>query len=218
MNNKGVLSVFLLQGECFVKLGICLEEPFHLSFPNVFSDEGEIYMLPESSENRDIRLYKAMDFPLRWKLEVVLMNNVSAVDSLIYKHENMYYLLTSIDLYGLGDHATNLFLFFSPHLNSTNWISSRNNPIITDSGKGRNAGRLEPRLDSNMRLAQSSILNVYGNELNLLEIKKLTLNEFIEIKIEKPNLKVPLNAIGHHHLSSIGDIKVYDFSKYEKRA
>ena len=38
-----------------------LKEPFHLSFPFVFEDQGVIYMIPESQEDDSIRLYCAND-------------------------------------------------------------------------------------------------------------------------------------------------------------
>ena len=33
-----------------------LHEPFHLSFPYLFEHDGALFMCPETSENRDIRI------------------------------------------------------------------------------------------------------------------------------------------------------------------
>ena len=38
---------------------LVLKEPWHLSFPFVFEYNGEVYMIPESQECNEIRLYKA---------------------------------------------------------------------------------------------------------------------------------------------------------------
>jgi len=46
-----------------------LEQPWHLSFPYVFEHEGELWMLPESSNNRTVSLYRAQNFPTRWVKE-----------------------------------------------------------------------------------------------------------------------------------------------------
>ena len=40
-----------------------INEPFHMSFPNVFKFENEFYMMPENSESNQLRLYNAVDFP-----------------------------------------------------------------------------------------------------------------------------------------------------------
>ena len=46
---------------------VVLDEPFHLSYPYVFEFEGEHYMVPESHQDRSLRLYRAVDFPTRWE-------------------------------------------------------------------------------------------------------------------------------------------------------
>jgi len=58
-----------------------LVEPFHLSYPNVFSYDGEVYMIPESGTNGDIRLYRASRFPVEWKLVKVLTLGANYVDT-----------------------------------------------------------------------------------------------------------------------------------------
>ena len=63
------ISVIKVDGDNYDFLGVVLEEDFHLSFPFVFKDGDDIYMVPESSKNSDIRLYKSVDFPLKWKFE-----------------------------------------------------------------------------------------------------------------------------------------------------
>lgn len=47
---------------------IILKEPFHLSFPRVFSWNDTVYMLPETGADRSIRLYRASSFPDQWDL------------------------------------------------------------------------------------------------------------------------------------------------------
>ena len=49
-------------------------------------------MMPESSKNGDLRLYLALDFPLSWKLEKVLMEK-PLVDSVIINFQGSYWLL-----------------------------------------------------------------------------------------------------------------------------
>ena len=67
LQNKGHISVYEINknGEKF--LGNVLTEDFHLSYPNVFEHKGDIFMIPETSASKDIRLYKCLEFPLNWQ-------------------------------------------------------------------------------------------------------------------------------------------------------
>ena len=77
-DKKGRISAIKLDGDDYDFLGVVMEEDFHLSFPFVFRDGENIYMIPESSENGDIRLYRSIDFPLKWEFEKQLMVDVDA--------------------------------------------------------------------------------------------------------------------------------------------
>ena len=48
------------------KIGIALIEEFHLSYPYLFEFKDDLYMCPETGEKGEIRLYKCIDFPLKW--------------------------------------------------------------------------------------------------------------------------------------------------------
>ena len=48
---KGVISVYLINSSKYERIGIALEENFHLSFPYVFKYENNYYLLPETSKN-----------------------------------------------------------------------------------------------------------------------------------------------------------------------
>jgi len=59
-----------------------LEEPFHLSYPQVFRYGKEIYMLPETRNAGDIRLYRCLEFPGKWEPAESLLE-LEAVDTTI---------------------------------------------------------------------------------------------------------------------------------------
>src|SRR5262249_57949194 len=46
---------------------VVLTEPFHLSYPYVFEWRGTHYMVPETYQAGEVRLYEATDFPSRWR-------------------------------------------------------------------------------------------------------------------------------------------------------
>lgn len=88
LKQKGIIAYYCLE-DSEQSLHPCLEEAFHLSYPNVFEYGGEVFMIPESCESRQLRLYRATDFPDRWVLDTVLLSDIKLVDSslLIDKHE-----------------------------------------------------------------------------------------------------------------------------------
>lgn len=47
---------------------VVLSEPYHLSFPMVFTWKDHYYMVPETSENNSINLYMASQFPYDWQM------------------------------------------------------------------------------------------------------------------------------------------------------
>lgn len=73
-----------------------LEEPFHLSYPQIFRYGRYTYMLPETRNAGEIRLYRCEQFPGRWE-KVETLFPISAVDTTILEENNSYYLFTYTD-------------------------------------------------------------------------------------------------------------------------
>jgi hypothetical protein len=91
---KGTIGVVeWKQGEGFGKVRKVLEEPFHMSFPNVFMHGGKWYMLPEPVEAEQLRLYEAESFPYKWKLNRILVSDIKIVDTTITRIDEHTLLL-----------------------------------------------------------------------------------------------------------------------------
>jgi len=111
-----------------------LIEPFHLSYPNVFEYQGEVFMIPESGSNRDIRLYRAVHFPDKWKLEKVLIEGANFVDtSFIRKPDGDESLLCSYDWDARKSH------YFKLDMNQLTLTHLSDNPLLMDERCGGNA-------------------------------------------------------------------------------
>jgi hypothetical protein len=67
------------------KVGAVLKESFHLSFPFVFENEGQIYMLPETRQKDAVILYKSTGFPYEWEA-IQLLSGDKFVDSSVIKY------------------------------------------------------------------------------------------------------------------------------------
>ena len=164
-----------------------LEEPFHLSYPWVFEDNGHIYMVPETGEDKSIRLYEADCNDLTsFHLVKKLMEETEAdkftmsfADTSIYKKEDIYYLHTTV-----GDSGENqLRLYYSKNLLGP-YEEHGQSPIITSDKIGRNAGCLFECEGKLVRPAQDCV-NGYGNNVHLLQIEKMTTEEYKETLIRE---------------------------------
>ena len=69
----GKIGYAVFDGERFSPWKIVISEPYHLSYPNIFRWNGEIYIVPEANESRTLYAYKAVSFPDQWgKCEPIL--------------------------------------------------------------------------------------------------------------------------------------------------
>jgi len=210
---KGHITALEINGTRIVERGIALSEPFHLSFPYLFEYQGELYMCPEAQGSRQIRIYRCTEFPLQWKLEKIIMEGVSAVDTMLFPRGGKWWMLTSIDESGVGDYSSELFLFSSSTPLSTHWIPHRHNPIRIDSYGGRNAGLIMEG-DKIFRLAQCQGFDRYGHSLVVHEIKEVSDERYVEEPAAEigPNFRKGL--LGTHHLSTDGKTVVIDHASY----
>lgn len=157
-----------------------LKRPYHLSYPLVFEDDGDIYMVPESRGSRSIELYRAVEFPTSWVVEPPLLSGLQAVDATLHKSDGIYWMFTSITN-GLYSSCDDLSLFFASSLKGP-WTPHPQNPIIRDVRKARSAGRL---FYDGTRLIRPSqdCSKAYGYGLVFSEITKLSKTEYEDREI-----------------------------------
>lgn len=192
-----------------VTLGDSIREEFHLSFPYLFHHDGALFMCPESSEARQIRIYRCRTFPLEWELCAIPMRDLSAADSMFFEHAGKWWLLTNIDRSGLDDHCSELYLFHAASPFDTHWTAHPQNPLRIDSEGGRNAGLI---LEDGkiFRAAQRQGFDQYGQGLMLYEITTLSETVYAEQLVSAIDCRFRPGLLGAHHLSTTGKITVFD--------
>ena len=152
------------------------------------------------------------DFPLKWKHEKSIFKNTKTTDSIIFKHNNLWWLMTSFSNTGHGNESE-LQIFYSENGPLTDkWIGFKKNPVIIDPALGRNGGILKQN-NKLFRVAQSFGFNSYGENAHIQEIIMLNRDKFVEKNFALPNLKFSKNLIGMHHLNNNNNFTVYDFCK-----
>lgn len=95
LKRRGSIGYTCLQNGSWQKWTVVIDEPFHMSYPNVFYWNDGIYMVPETSSNRSLRLYKAVSFPDRWELVRLIATDVAYVDTTFFTHNNQLFAITT---------------------------------------------------------------------------------------------------------------------------
>ncbi|WP_413577665.1 hypothetical protein ACLVWU_04500 [Bdellovibrio sp. HCB290] len=208
----GHISAFELKEDKAISLGPVIKESFHMSFPYLFEYQGQLYMCPETSGSKEIRIYKCLEFPLKWEFEKSLMKNIAAVDSLLFEQDGLWWMLTNMDSLQKNDNCTELHAFYADSPLSESWTAHAMNPLIINPLVARNGGMVRDG-GKVYRVSQTQEFGVYGASSRINEIQRLTKTEYSEKTQTKIKADFFKNIYGTHHLHSNGSVTVYDFCK-----
>lgn len=186
---------------------VVLAEPHHLSYPQVFAWDGEYWMVPETSAQRCVMLYRAVDHPTRWERAGDLLSGLPFNDATLFRHDGRWWMLTETAEQVRSD---TLRLYSADDLRGT-WAEHPASPVVAgDATIARPAGpvvRYDGRL---VRFAQDCATD-YGKRVRAFEIVELTASAYHEhplgVVLEPP--AAGWNDLGMHqvdaHRTAAGD-------------
>lgn len=164
-NWKGYLCAAKIENGGFADPVKVLEEPWHLSYPFVFSHDGEIYLIPESSSTKTIELYRCERFPDEWIKVRSLLEGMHFADTTLVRHDGMWWMFTcaahSKDYFNRDE----LYLYYADDPIEGTWHPHPMNPVVCDNSLARPAGRVEEENGVLWRSSQDNSLR-YGRGLN----------------------------------------------------
>jgi hypothetical protein len=178
-----------------------LDNGRHVSFPYLFIENNEIFMLPEENKLKKLVLYKSYNFPYDWKPYNIISNNLRAKDPVIFKLNNIYYIITLVRIYRKIYQEQ---IYYTKNLDDVFQKHPYNNKSIRkpyNNGSGRGAGYIFVKNDILYKPEQYSI-NFYGEGLILCKIE-LDINNYNKIYMK--NL-----IVNTHHLSFNNNFIVFD--------
>jgi hypothetical protein len=184
-----------------------LRRPYHLSYPFVFEDSGEIYMIPESRSNRTVELYRATGFPHGWVQEGPLMKDVNAVDATIHRQDGRYWMFAGISD-GRFSNSDEVSLFFAETLKGP-WRAHPMNPVISDVRRARPAGKLFMDGGRLIRPSQDCSL-AYGYALLFSEVVKMTETEYEERVVARIEPTAFARGVANHTYNRTERFEVVD--------
>ncbi|KAI3458895.1 hypothetical protein Pfo_015558 [Paulownia fortunei] len=192
------------KGATWQQLGIALDEEWHLSYPYVFDYNGNIYMMPEGSAKGDLRLYRAINFPLKWTLERIIMKK-PLVDSFIIPHEGKFWLFGS-DHSEIGTKKNGQLEIWHSTSPLGPWRPHKKNPIYNTykTMGARNGGRPFVYNGNLYRIGQDCG-ETYGHRTRVFKVEVLTTDEFKEVEVplgleESIKGRNAWNGARNHHL------------------
>jgi hypothetical protein len=191
---------------------VCLETPYHLSYPFVFRHEGEMFMIPESGSNASVELWRATNFPTAWKLEKKLFSG-SLVDTTPLLHEGRWYFFTTLS--EPRGNAAFAALFSSDSLTGE-WVRHPSTPISTDVRDARSAGAIV-RIDGRLLRPVQDCSSNYGRRIYVDEILELTPDTYQARRLHsiEPDWEQGLQGVHTYAFSS--GIEALDAASSRKR-
>jgi hypothetical protein len=185
-----------------------LEEPHHLSYPQVFAHDGEVYMIPESSAGNELVLYRAEHFPHAWVREAVLVQGKKLNDMTLLVRDDRFWLFGT-EQRGEGSASDTMVVYAAKALAGP-WSPHPMNPIMVDRRAARPGGAFITTSDGRTLLPVQDGTEVYGGGLGLAELLVLSEDDvqFGPVRPVAPGAAWARNGI--HTLSRSGRLEAVD--------
>jgi hypothetical protein len=207
---RGIISCGELINNSLENIVDVLVKDYHLSYPNLFMEDGDIFMIPETSANKRLEIYKCEKFPDKWELYSHAFEGESIVDTnyFIDEFEDKWLFLSKSDnVYDRN--LSELYLYKIDGLKLNEITPHKKNPVLVNCSKARNGGGIIKIDNSFYRPSQNNTKSTYGLCLNLNKINELSVNGYKEL-CDSSFDKFTSNLERIHHISVQGSKFVID--------
>ena len=183
----------------------CLQHSeHHYSYPYVFREGRDVFMVPEAGNSGSVDLYRCEEFPGKWSRHSTLLRG-RFVDPSIWQQDGLWWMMvTTADP---DARCSALYLFYAEALTRP-WQLHPANPISTDTRNNRGAGRIVVA-DGRLIRPSQSCCPTYGYSFSFNEVTKLSPTEYEEhaLREYKPER---LGVQGTHTYNWIPGVEVID--------
>jgi hypothetical protein len=187
-----------------------MDDAVHLSYPFLVEEGGEIWCIPERGGAREVALYRAVEFPLRWERTATLLEGLRASDPSFVRHEGRWWMFCTDDD---AAPAIDLHAFHAERLEGP-WVPHPWNPLKVDVASSRPGGTPFVHEGVLHRPAQDCT-GTYGAALTVNRVDVLTPERFEERRVARiePDPAGPYPA-GLHTLAVLGDVTIVDGKRW----
>ena len=188
---------------------IVLKRPYHLSYPFVFEHEGRFYMIPETAENSAVELFRCVEFPHVWEFQENLIDNISARDATLLRHNGKYWLFAVVAENPGGSTHDELFVYYSDRPFGAKWIPHPLNPVVSDCKSARPAGAFFT-VSGRLYRPSQNCSHYYGFGFNLAHVEVLDEREYRETIVSRIGPDWADDLLGTHTFNRAGALNVSD--------
>ncbi|EHD13633.1 hypothetical protein CIN_18250 [Commensalibacter intestini A911] len=197
---------------------VVLEEPWHLSYPILIKDQGNIYMLPEAYKSGKTNLYKAVQFPYQWEPVSEFSFPEMVIDPSIFFHDGLWWMFYTPADSGYSRQSV-LSVAFSESLMGA-WQLHPQNPVRITPASSRPGGSVLVT-DDGIILPTQDCTRTYGGGLSFLKITSLTPEKFEAHVVKHLNANDGVFGSychGVHTLSAMGEYTLIDAKRMAESA
>ena len=210
--NLGVVAAFEVQSNGVARPQVAIEEPYHLSYPHVFEDGGEVFCVTESARAKKVCLYRAVEFPHRWEYVRTLLDDFRAADSTLLRFDNKLWLFCTGGEHPKRGDNTHLYIWYADNLLGE-WTPHARNPVKIDARSSRPAGEFFTHENVLYRPTQDCS-RTYGGAIRINRIDTLTETDFKESVVGLIRPPATNYNKGIHTISSAGGWCIVDAKRY----
>ena len=179
---------------------VVLEQPWHLSYPQVITWQDRLVMIPESSANRSVDLYECVGFPREWTFASTLISGMRLADATVIHWNGRWWMFAAHGHEGASMYDE-LHVFWANDLPGP-WHPHALNPVKIDAGSSRPAGAMFIEHGQLVRPTQDCRTR-YGGGIAFQQVVVLDEDHFLETPIERPREPDIPNSAATHTYNSI---------------
>lgn len=194
-------------GRAVGKPQIVLQEPWHLSYPFVWHEDGRDYMIPEAGASRELTLYEFVGEDRPWQRVATLISGLRLADATVVRYrERLWMFATCADDDGFMDDC--LHVYWADRITGP-WHAHALNPVKIDASSSRPAGAMWVAGGVLHRVVQDCS-STYGGRVQCMRIVRLTPEEFEEEPLANWAPAKSESSEPWHTFNTIEDLTVID--------
>ena len=205
---KGKIGVAKIKNGKCGKFKICLDLPWHLSYPCVYKKNNKIYMVPECARSGKITVYKSKNFPYEWEEAYVLYEGAGVDTTPVQTESNRFGFYTTLKT---KDNNKNDCLYYIDNDTKQAKLLIENDLTVRSAGHVFSAGAqmLRPAQDCK---------NSYGGGLFFKTIEDCSVEHFKESnyrRIDASDIKTNNSSVafnGIHTYNKTNSYEIIDLS------
>ena len=200
--NRGVIAYakYNHNTNSFGNFKTIIKEDYHLSYPLIFTDDDNIYLMPEASASNSLYIYKCINFPDVWEKHAILIDNVKLVDTTPFIYNEEFYAFTKVN-----DNIDSPMMLLK--ISTEDW-SVINKSIVTDDISISRPGGKVITSDGEYYLVTQDCKDDYGTAINFIRFT-IDSDMNVDFKLLK---KVTANDIQIRGVRNIKGIHTYNFN------